>query len=600
LVRGLAIGMLALSYGSASWAQESPELPESVLPAVRQTLRDTTSWIRIAPLRIGAIADVAVDLTRPEIVVTIGENGATWLTLDAGASWSRILEREVSGLSNDEDRLQQLDAYMQDAIDIMSADDLTDNLDIEEFDETALEDAIADRQQEIQQQIADEIRVDLDTQAFLFGDETQSGALGPRVSLTGGHDQIWVGRADGLWLSEDLGGSWDHVLEMATTRVVYSSERGVFVAGTADGFRYSVDPHAFIDAEDGTEGLLVLDIANAPEGLYAGTNDGLWYADTAQHWVPTGPSADVLPAIAIDPNWETGLWIATPTAVVRSDDRGRRFRQPLGAPLRGVRDLLHLDASRRLLAASEDGPWESLDGGTTWIPLARGLVSPDVTGIAGASTDSLYLASRDGLFKLVPREEEGVILASDGPIPTWIDPQILLREALYRPGVAGTDATRKIRGLNSALPQVRMDFRYNPDRDLRFTTSSGTTRGRDSMWQASLRLTWTPDGQKVASEVSGVVLDGDLVLVGADDQAVVAAKVGRRTVNYRRKVTDSVIDLFGARIELELSRPMLAGSSLADKVEHQLRVLEVESQLDALTDGYISRYNFANSEGANP
>ncbi len=600
MVRGFAIGMLSLTCGSVSWAQESPELPESGLPAVRQTVRDTTSWKRIAPLRVGAVADVSVDLVTPEIVVTVGEDGAAWLSLDAGASWNRILERQVTGLSNDEDRLQQLDAYLQDAIDVLSADDLTNDLDIEEFDETALEDAIAERQQQIQQQIADEIRVDLDTQAFLFGDETKSGALGPRVSLTNGHDQIWVGRADGLWLSEDLGGSWDHVLQVATTRVIYSPERGVFVAGTADGFRYSVDPHAFIDAEDGTEQLLVLDIANAPEGLYAGTDDGLWYADTAQHWVPTGPSSQVLPAIAVDPNWDTGLWIATPGSVVRSDDRGRRFREPLQAPLRGVRDLLYLDGSRRLFTASEDGPWESLDGGTTWIPLARGLVNPDVTGVAGASIDSLYLASRDGLFKLVPREEEGVVLEADGPIPTWIDPNVLLREALYRTGVAGTDATRKIRGLNSALPQVRLDFRYDPDRDLRFTTSTGTTRGRDAVWQALVRLTWTPNGQKVASEVSGVVLDGDLVLVGADDQAVVAAKIGRRTVDYRRKVTDSVIDLFGARIELELSRPTLVGASLADKVEHRIRVLEVESQLDALTDGYVSRFNFANSEGANP
>lgn len=575
---------LAASWATPAWAQD---------PASAEDVRETRSWLRTAPLRMGEAADVVVDPTDPLVVFAVGMDGAAWLSTDGGRGWERVLDRDTGTLSNDEDRLQLLDAYLQDAVDVMSDLDIDESLDIEDYDEDAYQDQFDQVQQEMAQLVADEARADLATQSFLFGDDTTQGVVHPRASMTRGHSELWVGRSDGLWMSSDMGATWTQVLDIASTQVVYLPGPQRFVAGTADGFHYGQAPTLLDAAADGTEGVLILDLSVAPEGIYAGTSDGLWFSQEGRGWFPTGPTSEPIVAVQADPNADEALWVTLSDGLWRSDDRGRTFDQVPAGDLEGVLDL-GLLADGRLLAASEDGVWfQTPQGGFS--QLTRGFNAPRATAIDGNTLDALFVANPGGVFRLVPRSEERAPLPQ-GEAPRWVEPDALLSAALSRPGVRMESLRGNARAANSALPQIRVDARFMPDRDLSYSVSSGTNRGVDSDFQATVALTWTPAGRKSSSSLAGVVIDGDLVVVGSDEQTVLAAKVGRRSAAYQRTLTERVLDLFSDRIDLELESRQVVGSPLADRVEHALRVLEVEAQLDTLTDGYVSRYNFAQGE----
>ena len=605
--RAQAVRMLSVLVGSAvttvALAQTEPPPIEPVpvapaIPAARTPLRDGYGWTQVAPLRLGPAADVDVSTENTDIVAAVGMDGGVWLTEDAGASWRRILDASQSDLSDDEDRLQQLDAYLQEVVDEVE-NELGVSFDDIDPDADTFDGDLAEAALDFTQDLSDEAQTDLATQSFLFGEEGVPGVLRPHLHFTHGHDELWVGRDDGLWYSNDLGENWEHVLYEPTTEVAIHPQSGLYVAGTSDGFRYAVQPDTWIDAEDGTEGMLVLDIDPAPDGLYAGTIDGLWYADTPQHWIPTGPTSDPIAAVQPDPSATTSLWIALEEGIVRSDDRGVNFRATPGAQLAEVRDLLLLPGNR-LMATSNDGPWESRDGGTTWQPIPRGLSSPVVGGLSGTSASALYLASEDGIYKLVPLDQMEESRSGVVTLPEWLSAGDLLTASLTRPGIDTPKNQSRLRRLNAFLPQVRFRFDARTDRDLRYTAASGTTRSADADIRAFAFLTWAPNGRTGEIDVSGVVMDGELFILGGDDESVLAARAGRRGAAYRTKVSEQVIDLYGARIELLIDKASLPSASLEDQVEFRLRELEVEAQLDVLTDGLISRYNAQQSLGDSP
>ena len=140
-----------------------------------------------------------------------------------------------------------------------------------------------------------------------------SSAARPRVWF-GKDGLLFVGRADGLYRSTDLQ-SWNRGPDVAVTALAYLEQRDLWVAGTQDGVRFSVGAlagQAWIDAEDGTEGVMVFDLAAAEEGMYAATNTGLWFASDAQSWTQVAHSDLTILSVLPDPDWEQGLWLSTP------------------------------------------------------------------------------------------------------------------------------------------------------------------------------------------------------------------------------------------------------------------------------------------------
>lgn len=599
----------ALGVSAIAWAQEAPSPEEapsraadpSILPTSPEALRAAVGWRRVSPLRTGPVTDVAVDAVEGRVALAVGADGAAWLSLDAGATWFRVLEAADQVLSDDEDLLVQVEAHLEDVLDLPEADDLESMLDEgapEEFLDADAADAAADELMDAADAVASDIRADLDAQPWLLGEGGRPGfGWRPRVALTNGAAELWVGRSDGLWLSTDVGTTWRQVLDLPTGPVAFLPARGLWVAGTADGFRFAADPLRFIDAEDGTEELRVLDLAVAPEGMYAGTDDGLWFAADAQAWIPTGPTSDAVHAVLVDPRWETGLWVATDSAVFRSDDRGRTFRATLGAPLSGVRDLVLVEPGAQVFAATNDGPWASVDGGTLWIPMVRGLLDPRTYAVA-AGPDLLLLASDEGVARLVPRDPDAPDDVAPSFVPEpWIPMEELVRAATTRPGLSDVNLSGSMRRAATAMPQLRLEARFDPDRALTWSNSLGSERAADAVFTARVVLQWTPDGRKRNASLTSVVLDEGVFIDDGRDRSMLTARVQRAGVQYQRVLATEVIDLATTHAELVGRTAALAGASIADRVEHALRILEIEARLDGLTDGYVGRVHLAASQG---
>lgn len=558
------------------------------------SFRETHAWKRAAPLRIGGTHSVTASREDPSILAVGAEDGAVWLSLDGGANWYVGLEASPKTTVDDENVLTALEAYIGDSVENPDVDLIEESLSEDGYVDEDLVEEMTDQLRDNVEQAAEDVRADLQSQPWLF-DADVTGDTVLRVRFTRGHQDLWAARWDGLWYSRDLGTTWRQVVEMATTDVDYLESRGLWVAGTIDGFRFAADPYTFIDAEDGTESLRIHDVAEAPEGMYAGTADGLWFAEDAQAWIPIGPLVGDVLAVLPDPDWDTGLWLSTPDAVLRSDDRGRTVKHQLGAPLSGAVDLLHLGQGH-VFAATDDGPWESRDGGTTWQPLSRGLTMPRSYDLAGAA-GALLLSSSEGVFRLEPRSMDELVPDPSGAVPMWADPDALVAVAVHRRGLdPGTKYVPRV--ASTLLPQIVAEVRWVGGGLLGYDVGTGTARDADGTTQARVVFRWTPSGRKSSVDPTTVVMDGDVFVDDGQDRALLSARVRRLATQYRQKITQQVVELWTSRQTLEEERVSMQSASLADRVEHALRIAEVEARLDGLTEGAVSRLRL--SPGTEP
>jgi hypothetical protein len=440
---------------------------------------------------------------------------------------------------------------------------------------------------------------------------------------------LFAGRADGLHLSEDMGETFEQVLDVAVTSLTELNSPAMYVAGTADGVRFSTKAmggYVWIDAEDGTEGVHIYDLMSDSTGVYAATSIGLMFAADAQTWRVRLETDEPALSILADPDWDGGLWFSTSGSLYRSDDAGRTATEAPGAPVHGVVALRRVGPGH-VLASGSDGPWESLDGGIHWLPVVRGLSDPACRGMASHKA-LLMLASDEGLFRIQPIRGEDK--PGDGPLANiglaapelaWIDVQPLIDSSLARDGVA-TPAlggrigrylapTLTIRGQMSPYRRTYIggssdDIVSLPGADLfgdaTDTYSGGlaadsTTRLRSQMkFALYTELRWTPPGKSSAASSSITVdvdADGDIFVDDGQSPQMLAARVTRRVTEYRNSLALQVTDLYFARQQLLLETGELHTASLLDQVQFRLQVAEIEARLDYLTDGAVSRYDAA-------
>ncbi|MFN7146727.1 MAG: WD40/YVTN/BNR-like repeat-containing protein, partial [Myxococcota bacterium] len=104
--------------------------------------------------------------------------------------------------------------------------------------------------------------------------------------------------------------------------------------------------------------------------------------------------------VVADPAWEAGFWVATDAALYRTDDGGATFYVAGRQPLRGLRTMVHLEEVGHLLASSDQGVWESMDGGVAWSTADRQLTDPDVRALVFAESGPV-LATPTGVWRMV-------------------------------------------------------------------------------------------------------------------------------------------------------------------------------------------------------
>ncbi|MCO4743597.1 MAG: hypothetical protein KC912_02335 [Proteobacteria bacterium] len=567
----------AIEFGSSTEAAVSE--PEARAPA--QTFAAGHEWTSTVPIAVRDVTDVAVHAQDSTLVAYVAGDGSAWLSTDGGLRWRQILlsDTGLGADSGDEDLRRDVEAFIDDVVTSF------DDGDFESYDEGDADAEAADVASDVEaaageaQATADALRGDLTAGTALV--ETSEAAEGASRVWWGPEGELFVGRPDGLFYSEDNGSRFVRVLDDQVHALSYLESRGLWVAGTSNGVRWAVDPRGWIDAEDATTGLNVRDLSVGPEGMYAATDAGVFFAADAQTWEPIG---DIRPyvAIAADPDWPGGYWVASATQILRSDDRGQTLRPSIGAPLAGVVDIEWVSGGQLIVATRSDGPWESMDGGTRFSPLVEGLTKPDTRAISLRGR-ALYLASEEGLFRRVVATEQ------ESEVVPFIALSELLEHSMTRPGLVPRGPTSTILR-RSMLPMLQVEGRLRRENALRW--NGGTTTDEAADWTIVARMVFSPRGRRVdtvdtgltygivTSGIEGMVDDG---LIGMIDRG------GRRdALSYRASLVERISSVYGARVEL--AGRSRQGLTLNESVDLELRLMELDAELDLLTEGEVSRW----------
>lgn len=380
----------------------APVEPDPLVPVVGRatTYRTAFAWHGVGPRGVRQMSDVAIDGLHHGVWAAVTLAGEVWVTRDQGQRWQPVLgtiAERLGEASGDERLLLDVETRLGEILDELSLDD-----DEAVFEDDAVEDleAIEDATRQAAQEAVQALQVDAFGGSW-FSELGREGAAGegrPHVwfPIPG---QLLAGRLDGLWWSEDLGSRWEQVLERPTRSVVFVPAEAMWLAATDDGVRVSDDLRRWSDPIDGSEGLRMQSLSVAPEGVYAATDDGVWLRGSDEgRWRPMGAERSPVVAVYADPLVAGGLWISDGGTVFQGSLRGEQRHAMLGTALAGVEDFAP-DAGGLLLVAGEDGPWESRDGGTTFVPITRGLTELRTRGIE-AVEETVLVVGDEGVFQL--------------------------------------------------------------------------------------------------------------------------------------------------------------------------------------------------------
>ncbi len=424
-------------------------------------------------------------------------------------------------------------------------------------------------------------------------------------------------RSDGTWRSDDDGLTWDRVLDLPRTHAFTDlpGTPGGVLAGTVEGLRTSLDRgRSWMEVDDPLSGISVYAFTSDTERLWVGTEEGLFVSSSVVGWAKMVPRRDAdMPvwALANDPYWRGGLWLAGPVGILRTDDGGESTRPAGRNPLMGTRTLVALEVAGHVLAAGADGVWESLDGGIQWRPLARGLSHPRVQTMA-MSGRGVLVGGPDGAFLLQraePSSEEDLVRMSQAH---QAEPPMgeLVEVALRRPGLRLANVlTHRTLMASMVLPKLTLTGRL--DR-FRYITADHEARSNDGglhkSWfvgavacfgNCSSSVAFSDTDVVALAEEYGVDVRGlpELAVVGdevyvadsAGALAPAAANVAERLTQYRSEVASRVSELALSRRRLVQARSDVQGLSLKDQAAHELRIQESAARIDVYTNGYFTR-----------
>src|SRR5712664_3652391 len=250
---------------------------------------------------------------------------------------------------------------------------------------------------------------------------------------------------------------------------------GVFYVGACNGGVWKTDDYGrtwtpiLDDQPTGSIGAIAIAPSN-PEVLYVGSGEGLQRPDLStgdgiykstdggKTWRHLGlRDAQQIPQIAVDPKDPDRLFVAVlghpygpneQRGIFRSTDGGESFQRVLykDADTGGVDVLLDPTDPKIVYAAlweARQAPWEngqfsgpgsglykSIDGGTTWKPLTKGLPDFEHDGL-GRIGIGIAPSRSSRLFATVQITEGGFLYRSDDTGETWArisdDPRVAER-----------------------------------------------------------------------------------------------------------------------------------------------------------------------------
>lgn len=548
-------------------------------------------WVAVGPPGVSSLTSVAAAV-EPGLWAAAGNDGAVWVTDDAGKTWSRVLDPYLLG-SNDEAILREVEARLG---------EIGGDLDTSEFIAPDDLQQIVEDAQQTTQQVVDEIQSELDAgpwfleqQAALAGD---LDAAHPRVWFTS-DGRLVVGRADGLRVAERTGSGWAPRSAWADPVTAFTElPDHTFLVGLTDGLLRGTRDLRDFEPLPVLDGVRVTDLL-VDGGLYASTAQGVWWTAEGLAWTHLPATTGVVYATvpsrrtpdAVAPALELPVVLGTDATMLRAlrprDESGRAVP---GGPMPGVSAF-----SRRLdggiLAASLAGPWWSDDGGATWADLSLGEDSVRSARDAEIVGDTALLATAAGLFRLRVRE-----VLPEARVPDWVPLGALVDASLGRPELTAHVGSRWVA---ATLPDVSWDYGWQQAVFDRWDADFWTVRDVDTSWMTRVVLTWRPGRQRTSStfdvldpgaNLSVLVVDGQAVIDDGTSGAVMASAVRRGATQYRDELAENIGQLWRERQRL-VAEGMPPGASLPDRVRQALRIQEIEARLDALSDGAVSDWD---------
>ena len=437
-------------------------------------------------------------------------------------------------------------------------------------------------------------------------------------SLPGG--RVIVSRADGVWSSVDGGRRFTPQSMLPAVHAIAALPGPTFVAATVEGIRHSADGDLWLQVESPLDGHVVYDLAQLGDAVLAATDVGLFRSADGLRWEPLEPEGyegQPIFAIAPDPFWPGGAWLALAERVVRTDDGGLTLRADSRVPLYGVRSLRAPTLPGRVLAAGDDGVWESADGGVTWKPLAEGLPGPKQRQILLREDGTTWLAGAYGVWRvervLGPLAPAG---GAGAQAPEVLPPLGVIVDATLRRAGVSYDPLLIQRRLIRSLYTPRVDVRAQLQRERQRLSNFPAILTSDTDREVvvyELRLCFgrcgATDGQVSFDDPDAASFgEGDIFVVGDEafsgaDQgniAASAANVSERLATQRKAAADAVADLYVTRRRLVDERAGVRDLPLRDQVLHEIDILEATARLDAWSDGLFSRTLLAGSPGTEP
>jgi hypothetical protein len=246
-----------------------------------------------------------------------------------------------------------------------------------------------------------------------------------------------------------------------------------------------------------------------------------------------------------------------------------------------------------LLAAGAEGVAVSVDAGVTWSRLADGpeVASPRAVAVVEGRA---LMASASGLFRLGPPRTGRELARGPGDgLPSLSDLRVA---AESRVGLAAAAGARGpgVQVAGWLLPQVSAQLRWVQGADDASSLDAGLEAGRAGNWQLQVWATWRPPGRKVvASDPQDLVVveraEDQGAFAGGFDQWMMLGSAGREATAHRLEVAERLVGLIVRRERLMGERGR-DGQPLREVVARELRIAEIDAELDALTDGAVTRY----------
>jgi photosystem II stability/assembly factor-like uncharacterized protein len=394
---------------------------------------------------------------------------------------------------------------------------------------------------------------------------------------------IFIGTGSGLYRTDNKGKDWSRENNLPASQV-----RSIAIDNLGANIIYTATSKGIYRSTTNGKDWQRIFATNLPE-----INDSISPQDEAIS--PEEINTDIeIKSIVIDPADSKIVFAGTTSGLLITQDSGSTWKRAGNSGLIN-RVIRCITASSKdpdsIFAATEKGVFRYSRTSDNWHELYNGLVSSDVNSIAFSydqynGSIVLWAATKNGLYKMVPIEkvfsdhnkvEAQKVLSEFGNEPTIEE----IREAAISYAEVQPEKIegwRKAAAKKALLPDLR--FEYNKNKGWQNSTyfystkdekykDDDITRDRDDGWSVS--LTWEL---------------GDLIWNDVQTSIDTRSKL---MVELRDDILNEVTRLYFERRRMQIELHLSPHEDIKEKIDKELRLLELTADIDALTGSYLSK-----------